>query len=84
MNKLYKEVAKELNQPEYLVEKICKHPFKFIKAVMEDGNLDGVMLPLFGKFIVKPGRKKHFEKYGENAHIQDNEDIHEGTEGVNT
>ncbi len=72
--KIYEEIAKELNIPIYLVEKICKHPFKVTKQVMECGDLKNIMFPLFGKFVVKPGRLEKLIQNGKTLHIQDNKD----------
>lgn len=79
MPDIYDEIAKEVGMPKYLVEKVCKHPFKFIKDIMQDGLLEGISLPKFGKFVVKPGRLKAVKEnnHGKTIHIQDNKDLPE-------
>lgn len=62
MNKIYEEVSKETGLPKFMVEKLYKYTFKFLKEKMEADEMKGLMIPGFGKFVVKDGRKKHFEK----------------------
>lgn len=59
---VYKEIATELNIPEYLAEKVARHPLKMLEAVMNRGEFEGVMLKHFGRFVVKPGRIKFLNK----------------------
>lgn len=47
-----------------IVNKITRAQFKFVKDMMEEGNLDSVHLQNFGKFAVKPYRKQYLEENG--------------------
>lgn len=76
---IYKEVAQELNIPEYLVEKVAKHPFKCTEEVMKKGDFENVMLKHLGKFIVKPARLK-FLNNGKSTPIQNDSDSEQTSE----
>lgn len=54
MNDIVEQVAKELDLPEALVEKILRSQFSFVKECME--NKSNVHLAYLGKFVIKPGR----------------------------
>lgn len=62
MHKYVKEVAKQKNLPEDLVEKVFKSQFEFVKDCMEEGELQSVHLHFLGKFAVKPYRKIELEE----------------------
>lgn len=69
MDNLIDKVAAELNLDPELVEKVVRSQFKFVKDVMESGNMQSVMLPYFGKFAVKESRLKYLpEDFLQNIH----------------
>ncbi len=82
---LFKEVcektAKELNLPVYIVEKVMRYQFKFLRQTMETGELKGIMFPNLGKFLCKPSRirllKERHDK--QTIRIQNDKAISEGT-----
>lgn len=69
MDNLIDKVAAELNIDPDIVEKAVRSQFKFVKDVMESGNMRSVMLPYFGKFAVKEGRLNNLpEDFLKNIH----------------
>lgn len=56
MQTIIKQISQELNLDEELVEKVVRSEFRFVRDVMEAGEMDSVMLHYFGKFAVKPNR----------------------------
>lgn len=50
------KISAELNIDEEIVNKAVRSQFRFVKDVMESGNLQSVHLPYFGKIAVKPNR----------------------------
>lgn len=69
MDNLIDKVAAELNIDPDIVEKAVRSQFKFVKDVMESGNMRSVMLPYFGKFAVKEGRLNNLpEDFLNNIH----------------
>lgn len=66
MEEKIKEISVLLNLDEEIVEKVIRSQFKFVRDVMEAGEMDSVMLHHFGKVAVKPNRLNYlpdgFEK----------------------
>ena len=60
---LIREIAEEFNLSIFVTRQICDSPFKFLKEVMATKNMDGVMLPYLGKFIVKEKVKERVYRY---------------------
>lgn len=54
---IYKEVAKKLGIPVSDVELAARHQYKFLRLVIEEGELETVKLPSFGKFYVNHIRR---------------------------
>lgn len=52
------EVAKEFGKPLFVVRAVCHYPFRFLKAIMREFKGKNMGLPHFGKFVVKPYRRK--------------------------
>jgi hypothetical protein len=55
---IYAKIAKENDLDIHEVEAAARSQFAFVKKVMEEGKFEGVRLPFFGRFWVKPGRKE--------------------------
>lgn len=68
MNKIYEEVSAQTGLPKYMVEKLYKYTFRFLKQNMESEEMKGLMIPGFGKFVVKDGRKKYLYDKQKNKH----------------
>jgi len=84
---LFKEVseqiARDLNLPVYIVDRVMRSHFKMFRNTMEAGELKGIMFPNLGKFLVRTKRQESLKRRkldGQTIHIQDNEDIDEGDE----
>jgi hypothetical protein len=58
-DKFIREIAEEFNIPIFVAKQICDSPFKFLKETMATRNMEGVMFPYLGKFVVQPNKKKH-------------------------
>lgn len=80
---IYKEVAAEVKLPDYLVEKVARHPMKMLMQTMSKGEFEGIMLKHFGKFIVKPGRLKFLNRYDKTPSIYSNDPENSGGSGEN-
>ena len=61
-SELIKEIAAKYNTTIEEVETIFKQQFWCVNEVMQEGSHQGIMLPYFGKFYVKPNRKRLFEE----------------------
>ena len=59
---IFRQVASLNNLKIQDVEHVFTTQWKFVKAVIEEGNLDAVSLPQIGKFYVKPGRIYYLNK----------------------
>lgn len=79
---VYKEIATELNIPEYLAEKVARHPLKMLEAVMNKGEFEGVLLKHLGRFVVKPGRIKFLNKDRDAKASRVQSNITEGSEDI--
>lgn len=62
MDKIIKEISHDSGLDVELVNKVVRSQFKFVKDVMEAGEMDSIHLPYFGKIAIKPGRLKHLSK----------------------
>lgn len=62
------ELANKYDLPKSIIIDIVNSQFKFLKEVSAP-NEKNLMLPYFGKFAIRPGRKKYWdglnEKYGD-------------------
>lgn len=56
MDQIISDIAKKLEIDEEVVNKVVRSQFKFVKDVMESGNMDSIHLSYFGKIAVKPNR----------------------------
>lgn len=61
---IIKYLSSKYNISSDIVEKVIRSQFGFVKDMMEQGELDSVHLQNFGKFAVKPFRKKYLEENG--------------------
>lgn len=61
---LIEKLANKYNLPKPIIRDIIYSQFRFLKEVVtkEEKNL---MLPFFGKFAIKPGRKEYWDKKNE-------------------
>lgn len=62
VRELIRQVAELNNVTPDQVAHIFLTEFRFVKAVIEKGDLEGVSLPNFGKFFVKPGKLYFVDK----------------------
>lgn len=62
MDQIISDIAKKLEIDEDVVNKVVRSQFKFVKDVMESGNMDSIHLSYFGKIAVKPNRLTHMSK----------------------
>lgn len=56
MEEVIKELAKEYDLPDFVIESIVKSQFKFVCNKMEDDQCTKIRLHHFGVFKVKPKR----------------------------
>lgn len=56
MERLIKQIASNLDIDEEVIEKVIRSQFKFVKDVIESGEMQSIHLPYFGKFAIKPNR----------------------------
>lgn len=56
-DKIYKDLAIQYGLTKYQIELITTSPFTFLKDIMQDGEFKSLMLPHWGKYLVKPYRK---------------------------
>jgi len=69
MEEVINQVAKKLGIDEEIVNKVVRSQFKFVKDVMESGEMNSVHLSYFGKFAVKPNRLDYLpEDFVNNIH----------------
>ena len=61
-----REIAKKYGITIFVARQVIDSPFRFIKNRMVEGNYEGLMLPYFGKMIVKPGVREFLRKRNEN------------------
>lgn len=59
MEDIVNKVAKQLNIDEEIVNKVVRSQFKFVKDVIESGEMQSIHLAYFGKFAIKPNRLKY-------------------------
>lgn len=52
IDKILKKVAEETGTTKFQNEMIFKSIFEMVAEAMREGNLDNILLPRFGKFIV--------------------------------
>jgi len=62
MDRLLNEVSAELGVSKTLVKNVYKHIFLHVHNTMKRGEYQNILLNGFGKFVVKPTRKKHLDK----------------------
>jgi hypothetical protein len=60
-----REIAKKYGITIFVAKQVIDSPFRFIKNRMVEGNYEGLMLPYFGKMIVKPGVREFLKKRNE-------------------
>lgn len=53
---IIEEVAAITGLTKHQIEQIYLSEFKFVRAVMEEGELNGVTIPNFGRYMVTPAR----------------------------
>jgi nucleoid DNA-binding protein len=58
--KICKEISKELSVSYEQVYSIVNGSTDYVKHVMENSGFESVMMPYFGKFLVKPNRLKYY------------------------
>lgn len=66
MQEILNRISVELGIHPDLVEKAVRLQFEFVKDTMEAGELRSVQLPYFGKFAVKPMRRKILDEKNNN------------------
>lgn len=62
MDRLINEVAAELGVSKTLVKNVYKHLFLSVHNTMKRGEYQNILLNGFGKFVVKPTRKKYLDE----------------------
>ena len=82
MDRLIEEVAKETGQPIGLVRNIYKHMFLCVYNTMKRGEYQNILLTGFGKFIVKPTRKRALDKMYHRNGAKNNDKHEEVTQDV--
>lgn len=62
MEETINEISHDFGLDNELVNEVVRSQFRFVKDVMEAGEMDSVLLPYFGKIAVKPGLLKKTSK----------------------
>ncbi len=62
MEKIFKETAEELELRKETVKQVFRHMFYSVAGVMKKGEFQNILLPGFGKWVVRPGAKERAEK----------------------
>jgi len=62
MDRILNEVAAELGISKSIVKNVYNHIFLSVHNTMKRGEYQNILLNGFGKFVVKPTRKKHLDK----------------------
>lgn len=69
MEDLIPIIADKLNLDEDLVEKVVRSQFKFVKDVIESGEMESIHLAYLGKFAIKPNRLDYLpDNFEKNIH----------------
>ena len=63
-NKIIRQVSKELSIDMDTVDFVQRSMWKYVRLLMEEKKFRGLMLPYFGKFIVKDANKEKAIKSG--------------------
>lgn len=62
MQEIINRISSEMNIHPDIVEKAVRAQFEFVKNTIEAGEMKPVQLQYFGKFAVKPTRRKILEE----------------------
>lgn len=66
LEEFYKEVKEKYPDISYeQIKEICFGPWRFLRQVMQYGNLESVRFMYLGKFQVRPSRARHVYKSNE-------------------
>jgi nucleoid DNA-binding protein len=63
MQRIIEQLAEKHQLPKGVVKEAVESMIKYTKQVMINNELEGIMLPAFGKFVIKPGKKKWIKTY---------------------
>lgn len=63
MQRIIEQLAEKHQLPKAVVKEALESMIKFTKQMMIANELEGIMLPAFGKFVVKPAKKRWIRKY---------------------
>ena len=58
---IYSKIAKERGLSLKEVDLAVSSQFSFVRQIMKKGKFEQVRLPFFGRFWVKPARKKYMD-----------------------
>lgn len=62
MQEIIDEISNDFGLDNEFVTKIVRSQYKFVKDVMEAGEMDSIHLPYFGKIAVKPKRIEYLDE----------------------
>lgn len=69
MEDIVNKVARQLNIDEEIVNKVVRSQFKFVKDVIESGEMQSIHLAYFGKFAIKQNRLNYLpDDFIDNIH----------------
>jgi nucleoid DNA-binding protein len=62
LDNLFERIARKHGVPKYKVEMVYKTMFEFVKETMNSKNLNNILLPRFGKFVISKNKLLKHDK----------------------